>query len=170
MAKYLGLVSGIKKFIDFLVVSTGAPDAGKPVATNAQGKIDNSLLPSGVGVDLKNIISSESLSAGNAVNIWDDAGTLKVRRADNTARGKMAHGFVLQGVTAPDLAAVISEGVNDQLSGLVPGAVFLSSTAGVITQDPSTITASGSVLQCLGVVNSANEIFIEIDYNPEEIA
>src|SRR5512143_1765954 len=74
--------------------SAGAGDAGKIPALDAAGRLDNSMMPVGLGAETDVITTSEALSAGDFVNIWASTGT-KVRKADATTAGKEAHGFVL---------------------------------------------------------------------------
>lgn len=86
------------------------------------------------------IPASETLSAGNIVNIWDDAGTTKVRKAKASV-GFEAHGFVLSAAAISESVPVFFSGKNTALSGLTPGATYyLSTTAGAITA-----TAPGAV-------------------------
>jgi hypothetical protein len=171
MSKYFGLDAGVKKLISFLNVSTGVADAGKPIETNAQGKIDESLLPSGVGPDIKVLEASENVNAGEPVNIWDDGGTWKVRKADTTSASKLAVGFVLESFTTGQQAKIYPEGINNQASGLVPGPVYLAESAGGLIQGSVAIDAlsSGSHIQCLGYALSATEMSIEIEADPFQV-
>jgi len=142
------------------VVSTGATDAGKIVALDSTGRLDNSLMPVGVGADTKVLPASEALAAGDFVNIFNDAGTVKVRKADATVAGKEANGFVLSAVTAGNDATVYFEGTNNQLSGLTGGSVyFLSTTAGAVSSTAP--SSSGNVVQRIGRALSATEINVE---------
>jgi len=142
------------------VVSTGATDAGKIVALDSTGKLDNSLMPVGIGADTKVLPASENLAAGNFVNVFNDAGTTKVRKADATVAGKEANGFVLSAVTAGNDATVYFEGTNNQLSGLTGGAMyFLSTTAGGVTSTAP--SGSGNIVQKVGRALSATEINVE---------
>jgi len=142
------------------VVSTGATDAGKIVALDSTGKLDNSLMPVGIGADTKVLPASENLAAGNFVNVFNDAGTTKVRKADATVAGKEANGFVLSAVTAGNDATVYFEGTNNQLSGLTGGTMyFLSTTAGGVTSTAP--SGSGNIVQKVGRALSATEINVE---------
>lgn len=163
MSDYLDidLTSGKRVRKTALISSSGVPDASKIVQTNAQGVLDSTLLPPGIGDDTKDIEAGEALNAGDFINIYDDGGTVKVRKADATAAGKEAHGFVLQTYALAATAKVYFEGCNDQLSGLTPGEDhFLSKTAGEATDDISTYV-SGNVYQRLGQAVSANAIAFE---------
>lgn len=158
--KFLALVSGRLKELASLVVSAGAGDAGKIPALDGTGKLDNSVMPVGVGSDSKAIVASEALAAGDFINIWDDAGTPKVRKADATSEGKEADGFVLAGVTLGANATVYFEGTNTQLSTLtIGGRYYLNTTAGTVTATAP--AATGNVVQYLGRAISATEISFE---------
>lgn len=155
--------AGVHHEIEALSVSGGAGDAGKLFAPGADGKWDISLMPTGIGPTTKTVVASESLTAPCLVNLWDDSGTLKMRYADASAAaaGKRAHGFLLASVTSGASEAVYFEGEITGLSGLTPGAsYFLSnSVPGGITDTP--ITASGHILQYVGVALGATSLDFE---------
>jgi hypothetical protein len=151
--KFLKLVAGVISEVAIgISASLGVVDAGKVIVTGADGRMDPSFLPTGIGADTQAIIASEDLSMGTLVNIWDDAGVFKVRRADATSIGKEAHGFVLTSVVSPAIATIYFEGTNTGLAGLTPGKQFLSTTAGTCA---STIpSATGNVVQLVGFATS----------------
>lgn len=142
-----------------LTDSAGAGDANRIPALDASGRLDMSFMPSGIGADTSSIPSSENLAAGAPVNIWNDAGTAKVRNADATTAGKEAHGFVLSAVTSPANATVYFEGTNAQVTGLTPGPLFLSTTAGTFTNTAP--SGSGNVVQRVGLATSATSMNFE---------
>ena len=158
--------------------SAGAADAGKIIATNASGQIDGSflnatvssspnklvmtggdgridvsVLPTGVGADTAVINASEALAAGDLVNIWNNSGTANVRKADASTAGKEAHGFVLAAVASGASATVYFEGTNTQMTGLTPGRQYLSTTPGKTSATAP--TGSGQVVQVVGLAVSA---------------
>ena len=90
--------------------SAGAGDAAKLPLLDANGRLDNTMMPVGIGADTASIVTSENLTAGNLVNIYDNAGTATARKADATTTGKEAMGFVLAGTTSPAAATVYFEG------------------------------------------------------------
>lgn len=139
--------------------SAGAGDSGKLVALDSSGRIDNSMMPVGIGADTAAISTSESLAAGDFVNIWSNGGTANVRKADATSSGKHAHGFVLSAFTHPTTATVYFEGTNTAVTGRTPGDQFLSTTAGTTTTTAP--SGSGNVVQKLGVATSATAINFE---------
>lgn len=155
--KPLQLVNGIPTEVEATVTSAGAGNAGDVVALDGSGKLDSSVLPAGVGQNTDSIASFENLAAGDFVNVFDDSGTIKCRKADANA-DKPAHGFVLAAVTAPAAATIYGPGeLNSQLSSLTLGALyFLSETAGGVTTTPP--ASSGAVVQPLGVAKSTTAL------------
>ena len=134
--------------------SAGASDAGKIGALDASGRWDVSMMPVGIGADTASIVASEILAAGDLVNIWNDGGTAKVRKADGSTAGKEANGFVLAGVAALASATVYFEGTNTQCTGLTPGVQFLSGT--IAGKSLSTAaTGTGKIVQRVGFAISA---------------
>jgi hypothetical protein len=150
--KYLTNNAGTITEVASLQSSAGAGDAGKIPALDAAGRLDNSMMPSGIGADTASVTSSENLAAGDLVNIWNSTGA-KVRKADATTAGKEAHGFVLSAVTSPAAATVYFEGSNTGVTGLTPGPQFLSTTAGVATATAP--SGTGNVVQRVGFATAA---------------
>lgn len=135
-----------------IVTSAGSGDDGKIPALDASGRLDNSVMPSGIGADTATITASEALAAGDLVNIWNSTGA-KVRKADASTAGKEAHGFVLAAVLSAGAATVYFEGTNAQVTGLTPGVQFLSTTPGqAAAAAPS---GSGNVVQRVGFATAA---------------
>lgn len=159
--KYIALVSGIKTEKAAIQSSAGAGDVGKIPALDAGGRLDVTMMPTGIGADTAVITASEALSAGDLVNIYDvGAGVFGVRKADGSTTGKQADGFVLAAVSAAAAATVYFEGTNDQVTGLAPGVRYLSAT----TAGASTSTApsgAGKIVQQVGVATSATSLNVE---------
>lgn len=165
MAKYLANSGGLKIEVQPITTSAGAGDASKIPQTDSAGKLDISLMPTGVGAEVVVAASSENLTAGNWVNLYNNAGTINVRKADATTNAKPAHGFVLANVTSPANATVyLISGQNSATSGKTVGAKqWLDTTAGASTETAP--SASGNIVQLLGVATSAtNVIFTGWDY------
>ncbi|WP_423454245.1 hypothetical protein [Ottowia sp. VDI28] len=157
--KLLRLVSGVITEVFGIQTSAGAGNAGDIVALDDSGRIDSSMMPVGIGADTAVIVASEALAAGDFVNVWNDTGTAKVRKADATVAGKDAHGFVLAAVASAGNATVYFEGTNTQVTGQTAGNVFLQTTAGA---GGSTVpSATGNVVQQIGVATSATAINFE---------
>lgn len=158
-SKFLALVSGRIREIVATVTSSGVADDGKIVALGADGRLDNSVLPVGIGAETKLIQASENLQAGNLVNIWDSGGQFRVRKADASVAGKEANGFVLASVTSGQNAQVYLEGTITGLSGLLPGRYYLSTTPGESAQVAP--AGTGNVVQYIGEAVSTTEITFE---------
>lgn len=164
--KYLTLVNNQRTEREATVVSTGVAEAGDLLALDANGKVDLSVLPTGVGPDVSVVEATENLTAGDYVNIYDSTGP-KCRKADASAAnaGKIARGFVLTSVTMGQNATIYHEGANDQLSGLTPGVTYAlsHSTPGGAIALASATTTAGHSLQILGYATSATTINTEIE-------
>ena len=158
-SKFLALVSGRIREVIATVTSTGVSDDGKIVALGTDGRLDASVMPVGIGAEVKSIQASENLSASNLVNIWNSAGQFRVRKADATTAGKEANGFVLSAVTSGQNALVYLEGSITGLGGLTPGRYYLSTTPGEATLTPP--TGAGNVVQYIGDALSTTEITFE---------
>ena len=157
--KFLRYVNYIITEVFGVQASAGAANADDIVALDDTGRIDNSMMPVGIGADTANIVASEGLAAGDWVNVWNDAGTAKVRKADATTAGKEVNGFVLAAVTSGNPATVYFEGTNTQVSGQTPGPVYLQTTAG--TGGSTAPSASGNLVQQVGVALSATSVNFE---------
>lgn len=158
-SKFLALVSGRIREVVSTVTSSGVADDGKIVALDATGRLDNSVMPVGIGTETKSIVATENLAAGNLVNIWSSGGQFRVRKADATSQGKEAHGFVLSSVSSGSPAEVYLEGTITGLTGLTPARYYLSTTPGEITPTPP--ANSGNVVQYVGTAVSATELTFE---------
>jgi hypothetical protein len=116
-----------------------------------------SLPPISVGT----VQASQTLTAGDFVNLHTVTGALRMRKADATDATKQADGFVKSAVTSGNSDVIYGPGqVNDSLSGLTPGsAYYLSTTAGQATATaPST---TGNLVQHLGKALSATNILFD---------
>lgn len=158
--KYIFNNSGVLTEKAGLVTSAGAGDAGKIPALDSGGKLDTSLLPTGVGAETAVVSASEALSAGDFVNIWSSSGAFKARRADGSTTGKEAHGFVLSAVLSGANATVYLAGIDNAVTGATPGVQYLSdSVAGGFSS--SAPAGTGKTVQRLGVAVSATAIAFE---------
>lgn len=139
--------------------SGGAADADKIIATGADGYIDPTLLPPGLE-DIKEMVATETMAAGTIVNIVDDGGTAKIRKAD-ASNGRLARGFILSSVTAAASTRVYFEGKITGLSGLtIDAPQYLSATtAGTITETAT--TTAGNHSQEVGYAISSTELSFE---------
>lgn len=146
--------NGSGGFTEVVATQTGgAGNENKIPALNSAGRWDETMMPTGIGADTQLIEASEALSAGDLVNIWNDGGTPKVRKADATSAGKEAMGFVLAAVTSGNDATVYFEGNNEQVSGLTAGRLYLATTAGAVTNTAP--SGTGNVVQRVGFATAA---------------
>lgn len=147
--------------------SAGAADAGKVVGLNTSGKIDQTMMPDGVGAATRTAPATEALTAGAFVNEYANSGTLAVRLADNS-NSRVATGFVKTQVANGGTATIWPlDSTNDQLSGLTVGADYYLGTAGGVLATPldATDTAqAGKIDQRLGRARSATELVTD-DYD-----
>lgn len=157
-AKYLARLVGKTKEV-IPAVTTAADSI---VATGADGKLDISLMPVGVGAEVRVAPAFEDLTAGNFVNLFLSGGVIKVRKADATTNGKPADGFVLANVTAPANATVYGlSNTNTALSGLTIGTrYYLSTTPGGVAAAPGP-TSAGNLNQELGIASLTTELVFD---------
>lgn len=140
--------------LPLVAASSGAPDANKVPKLDGTGRLDGSVMPVGIGADTAQIVASEALSAGDLVSVWNDAGTPKMRKADASAAGKPAMGFVLGAVANGATGTAYFEGSVTGLSGLTGGQRYLSVTTPGGTQAAAP-TAANQVVQKVGFATSA---------------
>jgi len=146
--KYLYLEEGTNQLSEreSIVISNGASDAGKIIALDADGNLDPSIaVTEGVTVSIE---AGMDLLAGDFINIYNDAGTTKIRKA--SASGELfANGFVKLDYTTGDESQVYLQGINNALTGLSVGLLyFLGVTSGTITVSPP--AGTGETVQQLG--------------------
>lgn len=159
--KYQSLNAGRETMVEATVISTGVAEAGDIVALDGTGKIDLSLLPTGIGPAVQTILASENLSAGDFVNVYDNAGTPNVRKADST-NDRRASGFVLSSVTSGNNATVYFEGQNNQLSGLTAGQRLYLDASGAVTSVAPALPTD-LIHQYLGKALNATVMDVEIE-------
>lgn len=159
--KFLRLVGGKINEVVATITSAGVANDGDLVALDGTGKLDVSVLPTGVGPDVAVIEAFEDVAAGEYVNIFDDGGTVKIRKADNS-NSRDAHGFLKTAVTTGNNATVYFEGPNDALSGLTLGSRYYLGTAGVATA-VAPVAPAAQISQFLGIAVNATTINTDID-------
>lgn len=143
-----------------VVTSAGAGSSGRPLLLDSSGRIDSSSMPVGLSADTLSVVTSEAISAGDFVNVYNVSGTLTARKAD-CSNGREAHGFALTGAASAANVTVYFEGSNTQVSGKTPGARQYLSTAGATSGTAP--TTAGYILQYVGVATSATAINFEGD-------
>jgi hypothetical protein len=163
---FLARVGGRIQQLFAITTSAGAADADKIPALGSDGRLDISMMPVGVGANVVVATASESLSAGRFVNLFVDAGVLKMRLADNS-NGRPAWGYVREAVAADASGSAYRlNTVNANLTGLTPGSDYWLGTAGGLIAtalDPE--TDAGKVDQYLGMSSSATEL-VTVEHAP----
>lgn len=154
------LQNGREAMKEATVVSTGPAKAGEIIALDSSDRIDVTVLPVGVGPDVATLLTTEALNAGDYVNIFNDVGVPKVRKADAT-NDRPAHGFVKDPFALSSNAVVFFEGPNDDRSGLTPGARYYLSSGGGVTSTPPSLPTS-VIHQFLGIAVNATTINTDI--------
>jgi hypothetical protein len=158
--KYIKNNAGQLAEVEATVSSSGAGNAGDIVALDGSGKLDTTVLPTGIGATTKLAATTENLSAGDLVNLYNDSGTIKARKAD-ASNGRRAIGFVLSSVTSPNNATVYLDGTITGLTGLTPGAAYYLSGSSAGAATATAPTTSGYISQEIGIALSATEINFE---------
>lgn len=136
--------------------SAGVGSAGDIVALDSSGRIDSTMMPTGIGASTASIVASEALSAGNLVNIYDNSGVRTIRKANATDATKPAHGFVLASVSSSANGTVYFDGQNalvpvgSFVAADVGKMLFLSTTAGGVTTTPP--VSAGNIVQPVGAI------------------
>lgn len=163
---FLARVAGRTRQIFALVASAGAADAGKIPALGLDGRLDNSVMPVGIGANTTPAEASETVGAGKFVQFHEASGEFSVRLADNS-NGRHADGFVLEEFTVGTVATVYPlDGVNAELTGLSPGVRYWLGTAGGVTATPldeTDVANATKISQYLGVAKSATELVTDDD-------
>ena len=150
--------SGVQSEYAGLNASAGAGSAGDFIIAAADGKIDPTFMPNGIGADSITATAGEALVAGDMVYI---SGTGTILKADATTPAKAARGYVLAAVLNAATATVFFDESNTGVSGLTPGATYyLSATAGAVVTAPP--TTAGQIVQEVGFAVSATNLHINI--------
>lgn len=159
--RFYAILNGVLTGIAALVSSSGAADAGKIVATGSDGRLDESLMPVGIGANTTPATATEEIGAGKFVNFHSSAGALSIRLADNS-NNRPANGFVKELVTSGAEGTVYPlDSTNAGLSGLTPGTRYFLGQAGAVIAtplDPAVEANYGKVTQFLGTAKSATEL------------
>lgn len=146
--KFLKVVSGV--ITEEVATQTGgAGNENLIPSLDNSGKLDTTMMPTGMGPDTASLPTSDNFSAGDLVNVYDATGTATARKADASVAGKEANGFVLGATTIPGPATVYFAGQNSGVTSLTPGKVyFLDTTAGKVSDTPP--SGSAQVVQRVG--------------------
>ena len=140
----------------------GAGQADKIPALDLSGRFDATMMPTGLGAETSIVSASGDLAAGDFVNVYDDSGVARVRKADASNTVAPANGFVLTAVLDTADAIVYWSGLNNAVTGLTLGTQFLATTAGTSTSVAP--TTAGNIVQKVGMAVSPTVMY----FNPRE--
>lgn len=144
--------------LDPSILNAATSGADIVVMTGPGGRLDESLMPVGIGNDAVEIEASEALSANDVINIHIVTGNFRARRAD-ASNGRMAHGYVAQSYALGEQALVYREGTNEGVSGLTGPRVWLAAAPGAVTSTP--VTTPGQIQQEVGSAHSATAFYFQ---------
>ena len=159
MAKFLKIGSdGMPTEEAGITTSAGAGDSGKIPALDGGGKLDITMMPTGIGADSKSFTTGEALSAGDLVYINASGEALK---ADANDVAKAAVGFVLSSASGGASATVYFEGSITGLSGLTRGSKYFLSASAAGSVSTTVPSGAGDIVQYIGVATSTTEMTFE---------
>jgi hypothetical protein len=166
--KYLKIgTNGLPQEVEATVESEGLANAGQIPALDGGGRLDNSVMPTGVSASVLVLPLTESVANGDFVNVYDaGGGTMKVRKAD-ASNNRPAHGYVKGALPAegePNVTVYL-DSLNTDATGVTVGGklYFLSAdTAGAATDTPP--DGSGEIVQPLGYGHGANILYFAPGY------
>jgi hypothetical protein len=146
--RFIALVNGIQSEIVPATVSAGAATAGQVVALNGAGQLDSTMMPAGLGLDTTAAITSAAISAGQMVNLFNNAGVLTARPADCTTTGSEANAFALSAFASGATGTFFLAGNVTGMSGLTPGSIYFLSTVGAVSL--TSTSTPGNINQIVG--------------------
>jgi hypothetical protein len=155
-SRFITLVNGIQSEVVPATASAGAATAGQIIALNGAGQIDSTMMPAGLGLDTTTAITSAAISAGQMVNLYNNAGVLTARPADCTTTGSEANAFALSAFASGATGTFYLAGNVTGLSALTPGTIYFLSTVGAITTTPT--STAGNIVQIVGKSLSATSL------------
>ena len=164
MAKFIKIDETTGKYAQEATTSTGGTGQENKVPNlGTSGRLAESMMPLGIGTDTVVAPASEGLSAGDMINLFNDSGTVKMRKADAGTNQYQAHGFVKEAVVSGNdgtayLGGIVS-GTFD--AGDIGNPVFAGDTPGQATVTP--VSGSGKLHQVIGTVISTTEFDFECD-------
>lgn len=160
--KYLGrnATTGLVTETEGTVTGGSPAQAGDLVALDQTGRLDQSLMPVGLGADTYAGTAGEALAAGDFVYVRSDGA---IAKASAATTGTQADGFVLAASANGASAVLYFEGRNTAVTGLTPGSrIYLSDTTpGGFTSTP--VSGPGKKHQFLGRAITADSIAFEGD-------
>lgn len=169
--KYIANIAGKLKEVFGTVISAGVANANQIPALDSTGRLDISLMPIGVDVEVVVAATSENLTAGDFVNLFVVGAAITLRKADSTTNAKPAHGFVIANTISPASATMYILGVrNSYVVGLTVGSRYFLDKAvpgGLTVTAPS---VAGNIVQEIAIATLTTEVLTFDNQNYIEIA
>lgn len=108
--------------------------------------------------------ASEPLIFGAMVNIWNDSGTMKIRKASASSASTLCHGVVAStsGASVGEYVEInLWHGITSGIGAMTAGSLYyLSTTPGVIINSPP--VAVGTIRQAIGVALTSDILSFNI--------
>lgn len=165
-AKYLTRIAGAQKLVSMVDTGGTLEVAGQGVALDANGLISPSMFPvNALNATTVVVTAAEALTAFDYVNLFDDAGVNRVRKADASME-RPAHGYVNDSAALGSNVTIHLAGMNKGLGLVIGTRYFLSSTVpGTVAAIPTETT--GHIIQFLGVAvpMNATDMGIQFEYD-----
>lgn len=158
--KFARNVAGVMTEVAGVVTATG----NAIPALDSTGRLAVAQLPVGVGPEVQTMPTSETLAAGNLVNVYNATGVLTARNADASTVGKEANGFVKELFTHPTTATVYMFGgaSNTAATCATIGArQYLATTPGATVETAPTYASGARFHQYVGKAISLTELAAE---------
>ncbi len=147
--RYLAWLNNMYQMVVPAVLG-GAGSAGQIPALNANGQLDVSMMPNGIGHATVVLTTAVAISAGNLVNI--ESGTVKLA---DCSTGLKANGWV-DAAFASGVSATVYRGSGViTTTGLTVGEAWLGQAGAVLAAPPTT---AGYLAQNVGVATSATAL------------
>jgi hypothetical protein len=130
MSKIFALISGAKRVLDLISVSTGVSDSGKIPMTNAQGKLDASLIPaSGGGLgDSFETVSQNLKDYPSTLNFTGELLTSKVYDLGSGQSITITYNYTGEFLTSKVLSGDTPSGILLTKTYLYSGDIFTGNT------------------------------------------
>lgn len=162
MAKFLSWISGRVAEVQPVTTSAGAGDATKMVQLDANGLLDQSLMPSGLTPDQQTALANGTITAKDLVYM-EAAGTI-TRATAAAGTPQQCMGWAVASATTGNPVTMQLEGRITGLTGLTTGSRYYLSdvTPGGLLISPGPV-GSGKLAQYIGTALSTTVLNFEPD-------
>lgn len=163
--KFLTKGAGVLAEAQATSTSAGIGSAGLIPALDANGLLNENMMPAGVAADVVVVKAGVGdLLANDVVYLHLVTVTPTADKADATDATKRAQGYVKAGATAGDDVTVYLDGELPGSALTIGAKYYLTTTPGLVSVTPP--TGSGNMVQCVGEAVSATAIKFDPDKVP----